>query len=303
MSSNTKIANRDATNAESSTPTTTLLQGDCIELMSKQSEKSVDLIFADPPYFLSNGGMTCKSGKMVSVNKGDWDASRGVSNNHAFNREWLAQCQRLLSDNGSMFVSGTFHVIFSVGFAMQELGFKILNDISWHKVNPPPNLSCRYFTHSTETIIWAAKNKSSKHCFNYADMKLENDGKQMKNLWNIMAPRKAEKLLGKHPTQKPIKLLKRIVSAASQPGDMVLDPFLGSGTTGVACRELGRHFVGMDLDSAYIELAKKRISAVDDLATTAKEIAVSKGSKRPTRTITTAQKSKRTKSTRSKSAA
>ena len=137
-----------------------LYQGDCLELLALIPESTVDLIFADPPYFLSNGGITCHAGRMVSVNKGDWDKSKGPDANHEFNRAWLAACQRVLKPNGSIWVSGTAHVIHSVGFAMQQLGFKLLNDISWVKPNPPPNLSCRYFTHATETIIWAARTKN-----------------------------------------------------------------------------------------------------------------------------------------------
>ena len=142
-----------------------------------------DAIFADPPYFLSNGGITCHAGKMVKVDKGDWDVSRGPELNHEFNTEWLRRCQRVLKPNGTIWVTGTHHVIFSIGYALQQLGFKILNDIAWEKPNPPPNLSCRYFTHSTETILWAAKDAKSKHVFNYSAMKAVT-GKQMKTVWN-----------------------------------------------------------------------------------------------------------------------
>ncbi|MFZ3329390.1 MAG: site-specific DNA-methyltransferase [Candidatus Acidiferrales bacterium] len=152
-----------------------IYQGDCLEILAAIPEGVVDLIFADPPYFLSNNGITCHAGKMVSVNKGEWDRSRGADANHEFNRAWLAACQRVLKPNGTIWVSGTSHVIHSVGFAMQQLDFTLLNDISWVKPNPPPNLSCRYFTHATETIIWAAKNKKSQHVFNYKMMK-ENPG-------------------------------------------------------------------------------------------------------------------------------
>jgi site-specific DNA-methyltransferase (adenine-specific) len=236
-----------------------LIQGDCLSVLASLPERSVDLIFADPPYFLSNGGVTCQSGKMVSVDKGRWDRSLGVDSNHAFNLQWLEACQRVLTPDGTIFVSGTRHVIFSVGFAMQQLGFKMLNDISWYKVNPPPNLCCRYFTHSTETILWAAKDQSSRHVFNYALMKEENGGKQMKSLWSIKPPYKSEKRFGKHPTQKPITLLDRIVRAASRPGDLVLDPFNGSGTTGVAAVLLDRSYIGVDLDPAFLKLAAARM--------------------------------------------
>lgn len=236
-----------------------LVQGDCLEVLATLPERSVNLIFADPPYFLSNGGVTCQAGRMVAVDKGRWDRSRGPEANHEFNRAWLKACQRVLTSDGTIFVSGTRHVIFSVGYAMQQLGFKMLNDISWYKVTPPPNLSCRYFTHSTETILWAAKNERSRHLFNYALMKEENGGKQMKSLWNIQPPFKSEKRFGKHPTQKPIALLDRILRAASRPGDLVLDPFNGSGTTGVAAVLLDRAYIGIDLDSAYLSLAKERM--------------------------------------------
>lgn len=236
-----------------------LIQGDCLEVLSSLPERSVNLIFADPPYFLSNGGVTCQSGRMVSVNKGRWDQSRGVEANHAFNLAWLEACQRVLTDDGTIFVSGTRHVIFSVGYAMQQLGFKMLNDISWYKVTPPPNLCCRYFTHATETILWAARDQGARHVFNYALMKEENGGKQMKSLWSIQPPFKSEKRFGKHPTQKPIGLLDRILRAASRPGDLVLDPFNGSGTTGVAAVLLDRAYIGIDLDPTYLKLAAARM--------------------------------------------
>jgi len=237
-----------------------LLQGDCLDVLERLPEGSVDLIFADPPYFLSNGGITCQSGKMVKVDKGGWDRSLGADGNHEFNRTWLAACQRVLAPNGTIFVSGTRHVIFSVGFAMQQLGFKMLNDITWFKVTPPPNLSCRYFTHSTETILWAARDQRSKHYFNYSLMKEDNGGKQMKSLWAIKPPYKIEKRFGKHPTQKPIALLDRILRAASRPGDLVLDPFNGSGTTGVAATLLGRAYVGVDKEAEYLDIAAKRMA-------------------------------------------
>ena len=235
-----------------------LCHGDSLELMRRMPDESVDLIFADPPYFLSNGGVTCKGGRMVSVNKGGWDRSRGVEENHAFNKEWLAQCQRLLKPNASLWVTGTHHVIFSLGYAMQQLGFKVLNDISWFKVNPPPNLSCRYFTHATETIIWAARDHDTRHTFHYKLMKEMNEGKQMKSLWSIQAPRKREKQHGKHPTQKPLALLERIVLAASSPGELVLDPFCGSSTTGLAAVAAGRRYIGIDASQEYLELSQRR---------------------------------------------
>lgn len=251
-----------------------LYQGNCLEVLAQLPAQSVDLIFADPPYFLSNGGVTCQSGRMVSVHKGQWDVSRGAEENHAFNRRWLAACQRVLTPNGSIFVSGTRHVIFSVGYAMQQLGFKMLNDIAWFKVTPPPNLSCRYFTHATETILWASRDGKSKHFFAYQEMKAENGGKQMQSLWSLRPPAKAEKRFGKHPTQKPLRLLERIVRAASEADALVLDPFNGSGTTAVACARLGRRYIGIEMDPNYLALTAQRLG---DLAG---EVAVPKPSKK-----------------------
>ncbi len=236
-----------------------IYQGDCLEILAAIPESSVDLVFADPPYFLSNGGITCHAGKMVSVNKGDWDKSRGADSNHEFNRAWLAACQRVLKPNGSIWVSGTAHVIHSVGFAMQQLGFKLLNDISWVKPNPPPNLSCRYFTHATETIIWAAKNAKSRHTFNYKLMKDANRGKQMKSVWEIYPPEAWEKRFGKHPAQKPVALLERILLASSHEGDLVLDPFSGSGTTLLAALRLRRHALGCELSPEFLTLSLRRL--------------------------------------------
>lgn len=171
----------------------TLFKADCLNILDLIPQDSIDMIFADPPYFLSNGGMSCHAGRRVSVNKGDWDKSKGIEETHKFNLEWLGRCQKVLAKDGTIWVSGTSHIIYSIGFAMQQLGFKILNDIAWYKINPPPNLSCRYFTHATETIIWAAKNKQSKHHFNYQLMRSMNKNKQMQSLWSITAPKAEEK--------------------------------------------------------------------------------------------------------------
>jgi len=236
-----------------------LYKQDCLNILSQIPENSIDMIFADPPYFLSNGGITCYAGKMVSVNKGKWDKSQGTEENHEFNRKWLAACQRVLTPNGTIWVSGTSHIIFSIGFAMQQLGFKILNDISWFKINPPPNLSCRYFTHSTETVIWAAKNKLSRHHFSYSLMKELNGGKQMKSLWNIYPPKNGEKIYGKHPTQKPLELLNRIILASTKRSDIVLDPFNGSGSTGVSAFSQGRKYIGIELEKEYLDVSVKRL--------------------------------------------
>ncbi len=236
-----------------------LFKANCFDILPNLPENSIDMIFADPPYFLSNGGITCHAGKMVSVNKGKWDVSKGVEENYIFTQRWLRECQRVLTANGTIWVSGTSHIIYTVGSAMQTLGYKILNDIAWFKVNPPPNLSCRYFTHSTETILWAAKNKESRHHFNYELMRKMNNNKQMLSLWSIKAPGPEEKKYGKHPTQKPIQLLNRIVLASTRPGDIVLDPFSGSGTTGIAAIREGRQYIGIELEKDYLDVSIKRL--------------------------------------------
>ena len=235
-----------------------LYQGDCLELMARFPAESFDLIFADPPYFLSNGGITCHAGKMVSVNKGKWDRSKGPEANHQFNRRWLDQCRRLLRPHGTIWVSGTMHIIHSVAYAMQQLGFKLLNDITWVKPNPPPNLSCRYFVHATETVIWAGRDAKCRHKFNYRLMKRLNGGKQMKSVWFIDPPPKGEKVFGKHPTQKPLALLERIIAASSDEDDLILDPFCGSGTTGIAAARMNRVFVGIELELEFLKVSTKR---------------------------------------------
>lgn len=245
-----------------------LYHGNSLEVMdaifAEYPDGRFDCIFADPPYFLSNGGITCQGGKMVKVDKGDWDKSRGAELNHEFNFEWLRRCQRVLKPNGTIWVSGTHHVIFSIGYAMQQLGFKVLNDITWEKPNPPPNLSCRFFTHATETVLWAAKNEKSKHIFNYALMRKTNGGKQMKSVWKMLAPSGAEKAHGKHPTQKPLSLVERCILASTNEGDLVLDPFLGGGTTAVAALRTKRQCVGIEADEAHLALCVRRVKGEAD---------------------------------------
>ena len=249
-----------------------LFQTNCLDFMDRVSIRHpdgyFDVIFADPPYFLSNGGITCHAGRMVRVDKGTWDKSQGPTLNHEFNHAWISRCQKLLKPNGTLWVSGTHHVIHSVGFAMQQLGMKLLNDIIWEKPNPPPNLSCRYFTHASETIIWAAKSERSRHAFNYELMKSLNASKQMKSVWRIATPKRDEKMHGKHPTQKPIELLERIVLASSNEGDIVFDPFAGSSTTGVAAIRANRRFVGCELEDQYINLSRDRLAATLETTTT-----------------------------------
>ena len=233
--------------------------GDCIKLMKKIPDESVDLIITDPPYFLSNNGITCQSGKMVSVNKGDWDKVNSNDEMDSFNESWLKECKRVLTTNGTIWVFGTNHNIFSVGHKIQKLNFKILNTITWVKPSPPPNLSCRMFTHSTETIIWSKKNEKSVHYFDYQLMKELNGGKQMKDVWVVGRTKKNEKRFGIHPTQKPEELIDRIVLSSSKENDVILDLFSGSGTTGVVSVRNKRKYIGIDIDISYLEISKKRI--------------------------------------------
>jgi len=259
---------------ENKEPSIKLFHGDCLQILPQFPQNSVDMIFADPPYFLSNGGITCHAGKMVSVNKGTWDISRGIEENHKFNLAWLNECQQVLTKNGVIWVSGTAHVIFSIGFAMQQLGFKILNDIIWFKPNASPNLSCRYFTHSTETVIWAAKNQRSRHTFNYELMKQLSNGKQMRNVWEISPPQPKEKAHGKHPTQKPLKLLERLLLASTNEDDVILDPFNGSGTTALAAVKLNRKYLGIEISEEFLDLTINRLQ--DELASPRFQINIDK---------------------------
>ncbi|OPZ76346.1 MAG: Modification methylase DpnIIB [Alphaproteobacteria bacterium ADurb.Bin438] len=237
-----------------------LICDDSFDALTKIKEQSVDMIFADPPYFLSNDGITCKSGKMVSVNKGNWDSGKDLKQKHEFNQKWIALCKKVLKDDGTIWICGTFHNIYSVGLALEEAGFKIINNITWQKTNPPPNLACKCFTHSTETILWAKKDiKKSKHIFNYKHMKEINDGKQMKDVWSGALTKPSEKKMGKHPTQKPEYLLERIILSSTNENDLILDPFCGSGTTCVVANRLNRKFIGIDNCKDYIEITKKRL--------------------------------------------
>ena len=242
-----------------------LHHGDCLDILPRFKECSFDLIFADPPYNLSNGGISCRSGKMVCVDKGEWDKSKGFDEDFKFTYKWLLECKRILKENGVIWVSGTHHSIYQVGYAMKLLGFDIINEVIWFKPNAPPNLTCRYFAHAHETLICARKSKNSKHYFDYINMKKWDDkmsvsGKQMKSVWNIPLTPPREKRQGKHPTQKPIELLKRIIVAHSKEGDLILDPFSGSGTTGIAAIEHGRRYVGVDIEAEYLELSIRRFN-------------------------------------------
>lgn len=229
------------------------------------ADDSVDCVWTDPPYFLSNDGTTCVAGHRRSVNKGSWDRSQGLAADHQYNLQWLRECLRVLKPAGTIWVSGTFHVYLSVGLAMQELGFRILNDIVWEKPNPPPNLGCRCFTHSTEVLLWATKApKGSRHryVFNYEAMKRANNNRQMKNVWRFTAPGREEKRAGRHPTQKPLALIERCLTASTHAGDLVLDPFSGSGSTAVVCQRLGRRFIGCEVEPKYARMAAVRLEAL-----------------------------------------
>ena len=252
---------------QENSPAVSLYKGDCMELLSKMKPKSVDMVFADPPYNLSNDGFSVHAGKRVSVNKGSWDKSKGVDSDFEFHLKWIEACKRVLKDNGTIWISGTYHSIYQCGFSLQKLGFHMLNDVSWYKPNAAPNLACRMFAASHETLLWARKTKAAKHYFDYKSMKLGSfpkdkmkaEGKQMRSVWSISTPPKGEKIHGKHPTQKPLELLERIILASTEKGNVVLDPFAGSSTTGVATYKLGRHFIGFDKDGEYLKLSKKRI--------------------------------------------
>lgn len=243
----------------------TLLHGDTFQLLPSFSFK-FDMIFADPPYFLSNGGISCQAGKVVSVDKGEWDKGGTPEYMEAFNREWIALCRDKLKNNGTIWVSGTYHNIFSVANALTELGFKILNVVTWAKTNPPPNISCRYFTYSTEFIIWARKMPKVSHYYNYELMKQLNEGKQMTDVWRLPAIGKWEKSCGKHPTQKPLALLSRIILASTKPNDWVLDPFAGSSTTGIAANLLHRRYLGIEQEPEFVELSERRRRELEDEA-------------------------------------
>lgn len=240
-----------------------LYLGDALKFLNQVPDASVDCIWTDPPYNLSNDGVTCVAGKMVPVNKGDWDRSRGVEGDFDFNLAWTKECFRILRPTGSIWVTGTLHVHSSVGMALQFNGFRLLNDIIWEKTNPPPNLGRRTFTHSTELIFWASKsqrNDQVKYKFNYEKMKELNGGKQMKTVWKMNSPSRNEKAFGKHPTQKPIALVQRCLLACTDEGDLVMDPFAGSSSTGVAALGLSRRFLGCDNNEKFINISLKRLN-------------------------------------------
>ena len=242
-----------------------LINGDTFKVLKKIEDKTFDIIFADPPYFLSNNGITCSGGKMISVNKGDWDKSLTLKEKHSFNKRWIKECYRILKDTGTIWISGTLHNIYSIGMALEESGFKILNNITWQKTNPPPNLACKTFTHSTETILWARKDlKNVKYTFNYDAMKQMNGNKQMKDVWTTSLTKPSEKKQGKHPTQKPLEILDKIILASTKENDLILDPFCGSSTTGISAVKLGRKYIGIDNEKEYLDLSIRRYEELEE---------------------------------------
>lgn len=242
----------------------TLIQGDCVETLS-QFKFGFDMVFADPPYFLSGGGISYQSGKIVCVNKGDWDKPKTTKELDAFNLRWITAVRDHMKDNATIWVSGTQHNIFSVHQQLLKLGFKVLNIITWAKTNPPPNISCRYFTFSTEYIIWARKSNKTPHYFNYELMKALNDNKQMTDIWRLPAVLPWEKTCGKHPTQKPLGLLARIIQASTEAGAWILDPFSGSATTGIAANLLGRRYLGLETEKTFLAMGKARREEIETL--------------------------------------
>ena len=243
-----------------------LIKGDTFRVLKKFKDRTIDIIFADPPYFLSNDGITCSAGKMVAVNKGKWDKATSLKYKHNFNKKWIKECSRILKDNGTIWISGTLHNIYSVGMALEEEGFKIINNITWQKTNPPPNLACKTFTHSTETIVWARKDiRKCKYKFTYELMKELNNNKQMKDVWTTSLTKPSEKKFGKHPTQKPLEILERVILASTNENDIILDPFSGSGTTGISAYKLERNYIGIEREKKYLDLSIKRYKEIKEI--------------------------------------
>ena len=240
-----------------------IFKGDSLEILPTIQDK-FDMVFADPPYFLSNDGLSIQSGKIVSVNKGEWDKALSNQYMNTFNRSWLNLVRDRMKDDATIWISGTMHNIFSIGQILTELDFKILNIVTWEKKNPPPNFSCRFFTHSTEQIIWARKQKKSSHYFNYNLMKRLNCNKQMKDVWRLSSIAPWEKSCGKHPTQKPLSLLVRLILASTRSDACILDPFSGSSTTGIAANLLNRRFVGIEKEIDFLNISKNRKIQIQD---------------------------------------
>ena len=226
---------------------------DCIKVMKTFPSNKIDMVFADPPYFLSNGGLSIHNGKVVSVNKGDWDKISNYEDISKFNYDWLNECYRLLKNGGTIWVSGTYHNIFDIQNQMKKIGFKIINIIIWHKIDPPPLIFKNKFKFSYEFIIWASKGK-------HKTFKVNNE--EMQDVWNLWAVQMHEKKFGYHPTQKPECLLERIIIASTNEKDVILDPFMGSGTTGYVAKKLNRHFVGIEQEKKYFKIAQARIKSI-----------------------------------------
>ena len=250
-----------------------LYGGDCLDVLSDFPENSIDMVFADPPYNLSNGGFSVKAGKRVDVHKGDWDRSLGSDEDFSFHSRWIEACRRVLKPEGTIWISGTYHSVYQCGFALQRSGFRILNDISWYKPNAPPNIGCRCFAASHETLVWACKDPKAKYTFHYNDMKhgfwgkdfIKKPDKQMRSVWAVNTPSSSERTDGRrHPTQKPLELLKRIIRACSNKGDKILDPFAGSAATGIAACLLQRSFVGIEKEKAFLDLSVKRFQNLNN---------------------------------------
>jgi len=240
-----------------------LYQGDSIQVMC-QLDQQVDMIFADPPYFLSNGGKKIQGTQMVSVDKGPWDKLDTLEQVNSFNRKWIDACKALLKDNGTIWVCGTFHNIYSVEMYLKEAGFQIINIITWQKSEPTPTWGDLHFNFSSEYIIWARKNPKSRHYFNFELMKQMNGGVLMPDVWKLPTVGMWEKTCGKHPTQKPLRLLYRIILASTQIGETILDPFAGSCTTGIAANLLDRKFIGIDQSEEYLNLGIRRKTEINN---------------------------------------
>ncbi len=248
-----------------------IIVGDCIKNMKALEPGSVDCIFADPPYNLQLGGdLHRPNNSLVDAVDNDWDQFESLQKYDEFTREWLSAARDALTDDGSIWVIGSYHNIFRLGYILQDLGFWVLNDIIWRKSNPMPNFRGRRFTNAHETMIWASKSQKSKYYFNYDAMKTLNEDLQMRSDWYLPLCTGAERLKdddGKkaHPTQKPESLLHRVLMAPTKPGDLVLDPFFGTGTTGAVAKKLGRSFIGLEREQVYADVAKKRISEIEPL--------------------------------------
>lgn len=240
-----------------------LYQGDTIQVL-RQLDQQADMVFADPPYFLSNGGKKIQGNQMVSVDKGSWDKAESLEQINNFNREWIDACKSLLKDNGTIWVCGTFHNIYSVEMCLKEAGFQIINIITWQKTDPTPTWGDLHFNFSSEYIIWARKNPKSRHYFNYELMKQLNGGVLMPDVWKLPTVGIWEKTCGKHPTQKPLRLLYRIILASTQAGETIVDPFAGSCTTGIAANLLDRKFIGIDQSEEFLKLGIRRKTEIDN---------------------------------------